>query len=184
MHRSSPRIPNSSLELPSSVAALKNRGGVLRASSMPGRRRGPLELYPSLSTMGCVGVLSPLPELAFPLKKQFLKMLIKIQRHLLSRSPNSCDIRLKMSLRTICHSKRRICHSKKKDRAGTAQTVGARVLLHCRRCDELTPLGHVSTQASQATRILQQRPGETGNVRLCRRCGSWSRRWRPSIQSL
>ena len=62
MHLSSSKIQNSSPELSPSVTALKNRRGVLRASSMLGGRRGQLELYPSLSTMGSVVVLSRLPE--------------------------------------------------------------------------------------------------------------------------
>ena len=39
----------------------KNQGSVLRALSMLRRRRSHPGLYPSLSTVGCVGVLSPLP---------------------------------------------------------------------------------------------------------------------------
>ena len=70
MHRSSSKIPHSS---PDPVTALKNRGGVLRASStikgeelersaMLRSRRQRERLWPSFSTVGCVGVLSPLPE--------------------------------------------------------------------------------------------------------------------------
>ena len=76
MHRSSSKIPNSSPKLSDPVATLKNRGGVLCASStvksdemgrsatLRGRQQRQ-RLQPSLSTVGCVRVLSTLPKPAW-----------------------------------------------------------------------------------------------------------------------
>ena len=102
----SSKIPNSSPELSPSVAALKNRGGVLRGSSnMLGRR---------LSTMGCVASLAPMPE---PLWVRTLSYPTQ------SACPTCLPLKIKNSKKNadmICHTKFVRCPPK--DVQGRART--------------------------------------------------------------
>ena len=139
------------------------------ASSMLGGRRGQLERHPSFSTMGCVVVLSPLPEplwvstLSFPTQSACPTCLHFKNKLPFKNTYTSCHAHQIHAISAgKCHwTKRRIHHSKKKRQDGSS--------VQQRGCPEpqrrAGVAGHVLTQASHASRLLLWRP-----------CTSWPRR--------